>query len=42
MELAIKSYLDKYRLEEYDPENTTFKQYIEDYFKLGDTNIYPL
>ena len=42
MELAIKSYLDKYRLEEYDPENTVFKQYIEDYFKLGDTNIYAL
>lgn len=40
MELAIKSYLDKYSLEEYDPNNENFKDYINNYFKLGNTNTY--
>lgn len=40
MELAIKSYLDKTSLEEYNPNDQNFKDYIDNYFKLGENNKY--
>ena len=40
MELAVKSYMDKYNVDSYAPEFIQFQDYIDTYFKIKSTNIY--
>lgn len=40
MELAVKSYMDKYNVDSYNPESVQFQDYIDTYFKIKSTNIY--